>query len=233
MLINQYVQFSILDDITNVLQNMDIDCYDVFHNSCFGKFLLVNGENYSLNSCIHQLLTHQVTIPAADPTERWFKIGARFIRFSKYEFALVMGLRFGNMEYDKKLTYADLSPNGVYRRNFNGRKNGICPSDLRGLFIDEKFYDLPHDAICIAKILFVVYLLAGRDLAKCPIPHWIWHLIDDMDRWENFPWGSYAYSMLLEGIDKIVIAKPITPNYRYHFYGCTVALLVRTITFIC
>ncbi|XVF83170.1 hypothetical protein PTKIN_Ptkin16aG0112200 [Pterospermum kingtungense] len=61
---------------------------------------------YSCKSSLHAVLGRQVNRLVARDDEVWFRIGEPFVKFSKYEFALVTGLRFVTSTFD---------PNGQHK----------------------------------------------------------------------------------------------------------------------
>ncbi|GFP92974.1 hypothetical protein PHJA_001441700 [Phtheirospermum japonicum] len=54
------------------------------------------------------------------------------------------------------------------------------------------FADSLDDQVKIAKILFVYAILFGIDGRTKSIEKWLWVLIEDENRWTNFPWGAYS-----------------------------------------
>ncbi|KAL3617378.1 hypothetical protein CASFOL_038791 [Castilleja foliolosa] len=61
------------------------------------------------------MFSQQVIKEGADEDELWFLVGDEFVRFSKYEYALVTGLRFGPTSFDPNED-CDIPSEGVYRK---------------------------------------------------------------------------------------------------------------------
>ncbi|KAL8522385.1 hypothetical protein ACS0TY_012503 [Phlomoides rotata] len=220
-LANQYVQLSIIADIRTVLRTCG--CLEAFLNSSLGRsFGALNHDQYSINTCFHQLLAQQVIKSDADASERWFRIGNRFLRFSRDEFVLVTGLRFGHSDFSSNLSFKKFSDSYLYKRLFfNQYKNkGISATKLRAYF--NKAQCSSEDKLLIAQILVWAYILHGNNVLRSKIPAWIWVMVEDTTRWESYPWGNYTYDLLLKGIDTV----KIQASGRYHFYGCSVALII-------
>ncbi|KAL3615949.1 hypothetical protein CASFOL_040243 [Castilleja foliolosa] len=114
-----------------------------------------------------------------------------------YEYALVTGLRFGPTDFDPNVKY-EYPAGGVFkRRNCDETK-------------------------MIAKLLFVCGFLLELDLwGSKAIPKWLWVLVEDKDRWESFPWGSYTFQILYSKIELVSDEQPVEANkkFAYHFYG--------------
>ncbi|KAL3652305.1 hypothetical protein CASFOL_001986 [Castilleja foliolosa] len=72
-------------------------------------------------------------------------------------------------------------------------------------------------------------VLFGEDNLKKPIPEWLWVLVEDEDKWENFPWGSYTFQILnlLEDSESAPYPVPEAKKFAYHFYGFCHAFAVH------
>ncbi|KAL3633877.1 hypothetical protein CASFOL_022639 [Castilleja foliolosa] len=89
----------------------------LFCENCFGAYLQYPKTQVP-SAVMHLMLSQQVIKEGAEEDELWFLVGDKFVRFSKYEYALVTGLRFGTSNFD---------PNAISR----------CPK--KGVFM--KFVD--------------------------------------------------------------------------------------------
>ncbi|KAL3652157.1 hypothetical protein CASFOL_001838 [Castilleja foliolosa] len=87
---------------------------DLFRESCFGAYLNY-PKNQVIGTVMHLMLSQQVIKEGADEDELWFLVGDKFVRFSKYEYALVTGLRFGPTSFDPNED-CDIPTEGVYRK---------------------------------------------------------------------------------------------------------------------
>ncbi|KAL3619011.1 hypothetical protein CASFOL_037239 [Castilleja foliolosa] len=172
--INGYVRLNHLVEIRSQLKKNHA-AYTKFQGGCFGRYLeyCTNKNAQCPNTAMHAMLGQQVDTQGAGVDELWFRVGDQFLRFSKYEYALVTGLKFGHTDFDL---------NEDYSYPFDGGEFAVSTDDQ----------------LKISKVIFVCSVLFGEDNLKKPIPRWLWVLVDDEDKWENFPWGSYLPNPLLE-----------------------------------
>ena len=80
---------------------------DEFAKSCFGHFLSFDANAIFSSHLVHNLLTREITFESVGDLKIWFGIGQRQLRFSKYEFCLVTGLKFGGPTHIS--TYSNVS----------------------------------------------------------------------------------------------------------------------------
>ena len=91
--INQYGKFKVVHEITPALERHRV--LQDFAATYFGHFL--NFDANTLFSCklVHSLLGREIVVDGVGDSELYFAVGGRRLRFSKYEFCLLTGLRFG------------------------------------------------------------------------------------------------------------------------------------------
>ncbi|KAL6550131.1 hypothetical protein OROMI_020619 [Orobanche minor] len=144
--INGYVRLGIVKTIIAELQSVGV-----------GGFVS--------NAALHALFSNEVVRPDAQVDEFWFRIGHRLIRFSRYEYALVTGLRFGDSNFD--VHGDDVPPEGsVYNRYLVLSHGGQMLDHIRDRFAGRYFREQPGDALKVAKVLCVCYLIFGVDGGK-------------------------------------------------------------------
>ncbi|KAL6566848.1 hypothetical protein OROMI_015252 [Orobanche minor] len=113
--INGYVRLGIVKTINAELRSVGDDTFREFRESCLGHFIRGEWGGFVSNAALHALFSNEVVRPDAQVDEFWFKIGHRLIQFSRYEYALVTGLRFGDSDFD--VHGYDVPPEGsVYDR---------------------------------------------------------------------------------------------------------------------
>ncbi|XVF67619.1 hypothetical protein PTKIN_Ptkin10aG0135900 [Pterospermum kingtungense] len=83
--INVYLHYDMINDIKSELK---------FHSSA-----------YNCNSVLHAVICCQINKSSAREDEIWFRIGGQSIRFSKYEYAAITGLRFGTSTFDPNVIH--------------------------------------------------------------------------------------------------------------------------------
>ncbi|GFP93881.1 hypothetical protein PHJA_001532400 [Phtheirospermum japonicum] len=200
--------------------------HEKFSSSCFGRYLKFWTEGASCSSAIHAVLGQEVTIPGANPNELWFRVGDdQFTRLSKYEFALITGLRFGESDFDPNAQH-DVVQDGVYARLIRGRARALVSKVLKQFEDGQYAAASADDQLKIAKILFLYGFVFGVDGYAKAVDKWAWCLVEDEHRWENFPWGKYSYQFLLKGLRCTVPKEQKQPLIKYHFDGFALAFLV-------
>ncbi|GFP84486.1 homeobox-leucine zipper protein hox32 [Phtheirospermum japonicum] len=136
----------IVEQIAEDLKLTGDGVYEEFTNSCFGFLMRFDTQGSCCCTALHFLFTHEVIKADAGPDELWYRVGGRFIRFSKYEYAFVTGLSFGPTTFDPS---AEHHPpvSGLYLRYYRGQM--LTMDALRSDFTDEVFRESPADALKI------------------------------------------------------------------------------------
>ncbi|KAL6534784.1 hypothetical protein OROGR_013459 [Orobanche gracilis] len=98
--INGYVRLGIVKTIIVELSSVGEDTIREFRESCLGHFIREEWGGFVSNAALHALFSNEVVRPDAQADEFWFRIGRRLIRFSRFEYALVTGMRFGDSDFD-------------------------------------------------------------------------------------------------------------------------------------
>ncbi|KAL6509593.1 hypothetical protein OROGR_022903 [Orobanche gracilis] len=161
----------------------------------------------------------------AQADEFWFRIGRRLIRFSRFEYALVTGMRFGDSDFD--IHGDDVHIEGsVYDRYPILSSGGQMLDRIRGRFATGYFRQQPGDALKVAKVLCLCYLLFGFDGGKHIADRWLWTSVEDQTRWESFPSGGYSYQILVTYLREIPIEILTGLNPSYHFYGNIYVIMI-------
>ncbi|KAL6544785.1 hypothetical protein OROMI_023647 [Orobanche minor] len=196
--INGYVRLGIVKTIIIELRNIGDDVIKEFRESCLGHFIREEWGGFVSNAALHALFSNEVVRPDAQADEFWFRIG-RSIRFSRYDV------------YDR---YPLLS------------RGGQMLDRIRDRFADGHFRAQPGDALKVAKVLCVCYLMFGMDGGKRITDRWLWTLVEDQTRWESFPWGLYSYHILFTYLRSVPIEILAGPDPSYHFYGNIYAIMI-------
>ena len=90
--INQYGRFKILKEITPTLIRHGV--LQDFAATCFGHFLRFDSRHVFSSILVHNLLVRETTFDSARDFELWFGICQHRLRFFKYDFCLLTGLKF-------------------------------------------------------------------------------------------------------------------------------------------
>ncbi|KAL6501094.1 hypothetical protein OROHE_025291 [Orobanche hederae] len=176
---------------------------------------------------LHYMISRQVTArPELDKTSLWFKVKGKVLRFSRVEFVLISGLKFGPAKTNPYMMNDKIPTDSVYARLLDSTP--ILPVNLRTKFIDKKFKvnkvevkGSEADYLKLANVLMASMYVVGLDPNKTKIPNWMWALVEDNAAWEQFPWGSLSYQFL---IGQINVVKKFIPGPS-HLKGNTVAFL--------
>ncbi|KAL3639604.1 hypothetical protein CASFOL_017511 [Castilleja foliolosa] len=209
--------------IEQILTTLEVKMLDRFRASCFGAYLHY-PKNQVPSAVMHLMISQQVIKEGAEEDELWFLVGDKFFRLSKYEYALVTGLRFGPTNFDPNAD-CECSEGGVFKKfvdpdNKYGKK-GAPYTDVLKLFKKppRALRRSPEDLLKIAKVLFVHGYFYAID-TRTNIAKWLWVLVEDENEWEKFPWGAYSFPIF------IMRMKNLKAGERsYHFYGFSHAFL--------
>ncbi|KAL6535112.1 hypothetical protein OROMI_026486 [Orobanche minor] len=193
----------------------------------FGHYMKLSDIVTRSGKVLHYMISRQVTPrPELDKTSLWFKVKGKVLRFSRVEFVLISGLKFGPAKVNPYMMNDKIPVDSVYARLLDSTP--ILPVTLRTKFIDKKFKvnkvevkGSEADYLKLAKVLMASMYVVGLDPNKTKIPNWMWALVEANEAWEQFPWGSMSYQFF---IGKINAVKKLIPG-PYHLKGNTVAFL--------
>ena len=92
-LINQYGKFKILYEITLALKRHEI--LQDFAATYFGHFLNFDANTLFSSKMVHSLFAREIIVDGVGDSRLYFGVCGRRLRFLKYEFCLLTGLKFG------------------------------------------------------------------------------------------------------------------------------------------
>ena len=161
-LINQYDTFKILHEITFAFEQHEV--LQDFVVTYFGHFLNFDLNTVFSSKVVYNLLAKEIIVDCVGNSELYFGIGGRRLRFSKYEFCLLTGLKFGRRTHFP--TYNNnIVEGGVLDRYCPNAKvdmttlhNRLCERGAR--------FDHRKDPLKIALALFVERFLFGANYNK-------------------------------------------------------------------
>ncbi|KAL6510900.1 hypothetical protein OROGR_022024 [Orobanche gracilis] len=156
--INGYVRLGIVKTIIVELSSVGEDTIREFRESCLGHLIREEWGGFVSNAALHALFSNEVVRPDAQADEFWFRIGRRLIRFSRFEYALVTGMRFGDSDFD--IHGDDVHIEGsVYDRYPILSSGGQMLDRIRDQFATGYFRQQSGDALKVAKVYwFHIYL---------------------------------------------------------------------------
>lgn len=205
-----------------------------FEEMCFGHFLRVHNLQFSGQLC-HHLLLREVDIKGASAHEMWFLIGSDLVRFSKVEFGLVTGLKFGKNKESLHQISKRLGER-IRLTHFNGAKT-IFVENLEAYYNGYVPKDEKDDEILkLALLLFLEVTLLGKD-KRTQIDYFCMQLVDDLYAFDEFPWGSFIFAQTIHSLsncckgraDRFKERQEKNPKHkeeRYNIYGFIFAFQV-------
>ncbi|GJU35261.1 phospholipase-like protein [Tanacetum coccineum] len=190
---------------TKILGRLTKNQLALFRTTCFGSWLDVQhtGGDPQLT---HLILQTQVFHDPPTPDEMWFDIGGHKIRFSRKEFCLVTGLRFGSDSHILPWV-AGMSNNPFKDRMFPNIPSGqlVKLSDIVTIF-DDMHPSVPmddHDAVRICLLMLLHMGFLGRQPINI-VRDELLMLVEDLDSWNLFPWGSYVWQFTFPQLSKAI-----------------------------
>ncbi|KAK3221634.1 hypothetical protein Dsin_008659 [Dipteronia sinensis] len=187
---NLYCNLNGLPDIVKVLQK--VGELQELQKTCFGHLLDFPKELTFSAGVLHNLLLRQIHVPGVTgANELHFLVGGKLAKFSQREFCLVTGLKFGVMSDIFLKSYA-ATKDGIYVRYFANNEN-IRLTDVWARFMAGGF-DQPKDGLKMALVLIANNVLFGQDLRR-KATLWPFQMVEDLEAFNSFPWGSYIWAM--------------------------------------
>ncbi|KAL6573382.1 hypothetical protein OROHE_001841 [Orobanche hederae] len=211
-------------DIRMCLSSFGKQCEREMKKSAFQHYMKLPDTVTRSEKALHFMISRKVTPkPDLDQTALWFKVQGRVLRFSRVEFALITGLKFGPAKINPYMLSEKVSGDSVYARLLEGKP--ISPADLRTKFVNKQFKvnkvvvkGTEIEYLKLAKVLMASMFVVGLDTNKTKIPTWMWVLVEDDEAWEQFPWGSLSYQFLMGQINGAWIYEVI-PSYGLKIGG--------------
>nr|GEX75698.1 secretory carrier-associated membrane protein 1-like [Tanacetum cinerariifolium] len=164
-----------------------------------------NQEDW-IENCIliHFMLGHQLEL-TGDENENiplYYHVVDNFqIQFGKEEFCLVTWLKFG---VENWTNYNDeKEPIPFKRRVFCSSLDGrpIRGKNVETLINSEAFKTLDdNDAVSLCCVGILQLMLLGLEDRRL-VPNWILRLANDIDGWDNYPWGSHVWPTLYQQLN--------------------------------
>ncbi|KAL5760688.1 hypothetical protein ACOSQ2_019526 [Xanthoceras sorbifolium] len=159
-----------------------------FVRSCFGHFLRMDRNMLFFGVLAHELLLREIW-HYGPRDEMRFRLGQHTVRFSWVEFCLITGLKFGQVLNTS--VYVDVL-GGIHSRIFE-RRADVKVKDVKDRLELGHHAAIPQNTLKISLILMLQNFLYDSD-DKTSIPVWVLRLVEDLEAFNAFPWGSYIYS---------------------------------------
>ncbi|KAI9159879.1 hypothetical protein LWI28_002789 [Acer negundo] len=234
--ITRHDHFDDLTDIDNALnkvpEHLAVEERRWYTKSCFRHLLrMYHGMKFSAG-IVHRLLIRELHHDGPEDEMR-FLLGRHSVRFSKVEFCLITGLKFG--ELPDMSTY-DMVENGIHQRYFEGRDE-VEYAELKvvlriGVFSEQ------YDAVKLCLLYMLNWILMGLDERE-KVPVWQFRLVEDLDAFDAFPWGAHVYRQSIYGFKHALDGRrrrfeqrqrrkgvDVHTTETYNIYGLMHALLI-------
>ena len=210
--INMHSKFDVIGLIENILRREGE--YELAEETVFRYLLKIPAKHMFAARLIQQLLQREINLEEASPHEIWFSIGGRKSRFSRVEFCLMTGLRFGPLPDIIQRPYVMVA-GGIHNRYFDG-KIPLLLSEIHNHLATKEFHQ-QGDCLKMALVLLANIVLFGQ-LSKGKTTLWLLMLVENVDEWNAFPWGHYVFKLTLYYLRTVV--------GKRNYYGFPYALQV-------
>lgn len=220
--VNQISVHSSVNQISKLLKKLDAispPLVEKFKLGCFGDYYYWPKFSFFPSLLAHNILCRQIKPQSEEKYVIWFGVGGHKVKFSCKEFCLISGLKLGKL--DKICTIPiQLNEKGLHMRYWEAKPR-VHPDELQEKLGGKQFQE-QDDALRMVLILFVHFVIMGQE-KQTPIEKWLFNLSDNLDEWNKFSWGHYAwmnsYYYLKRGFKPCKGADEKAQDFRYHLYG--------------
>ncbi|XP_057810205.1 uncharacterized protein LOC131024694 [Salvia miltiorrhiza] len=168
--------------------NLHKENLEIFEQMCFGNLLKINVLKFQ-GQLLKLLLLNMDTI-ASKKGKLVFKINNTNMEFGPREFVLITGLRFGKLE-------ATRASSSIHKDVFLGRPRIVLKDVKEALLNVSRDHEGRGElTLKLALIYFLYGILFALDYKKHIDVQYL-HLVDDLLKFDAFPWGRVAYDFLV------------------------------------
>ncbi|KAL2505382.1 Ubiquitin-like protease domain-containing protein [Abeliophyllum distichum] len=198
----------------------------MFETSCFGPLLKLRKIKLA-SQLVHQLLMRSMK---TKKEEAWFKIGNKRARFGLQEFVLVTGLNATSSENVEMSGGADCR---IVKDHFKKSGGKIMKGDVYEAF--KRCKRNQTDKYKLGLIIILAYVLLATE-ENTLIELWCFELVDDLHRFDKFPWGKMSYDYTIRIVkrdmgDKLRNSlKEGESRCRYSLHGFPLAIMPKRLT---
>ncbi|KAI7753667.1 hypothetical protein M8C21_015809, partial [Ambrosia artemisiifolia] len=165
---------------------------ELFRGTCFGPWLDVRSTSID-SKLVHLLLQTECT-PVMHQDALFFHVGGQELRFGPQEFCLITGMRFGPQ--DETQPWMQGRPDMTFRRRvFGNVQASLKVADLKNVFYSSLDQLGDVDAVRLCLLMLVEVGFMGCQSSSV-VDSALLELVDDLDSWNTFPWGSYVWKVL-------------------------------------
>ena len=218
----QYGKFKILHEIMPALERNGV--LQDFATTCFAHFLNFDAHIVFSSKLVYSLRAKEIVVDGVKGNELYFVVGGRRLRFSKYEFCLLSGLKFGGGAHFSAYNN-DIVEGDVLQRYWPNGKVDLVSLQMR-LCEQNAIFSQRQDPLKMALVLFVERFLFGADYRKIVSP-WLFSLAENMEQFNSFSWGKFVFQMTLHYLKNAPSPRPGKDHICWHFYGFPIIFQVR------
>ncbi|GKA36318.1 phospholipase-like protein [Tanacetum coccineum] len=181
-----------------IKKKLDVKRHILFQSTCFGPWLdlmLFDHEPLVIDYMLRR--QHKVDDQHHDMPLIYYMEG-HSLHFGRREFSLIIGFRFGTVNFDLH-PFSDLK---FHNRVFLNKIGFIITNlDIIGFIEDEerfgKLFD--DDAIRLCLLLALEVIFMGR-LLTFKVDDTLFRLVENLEAWNSFPWGEHLWCHLYDEI---------------------------------
>lgn len=168
----------------------------LFRDCCFGVWLDVPFKDHD-PFLIHYMLLNQQNVNESHTKyeDLQFNVYKYIFIFGRREFCMCTGMKFGHYDIEP----FESAPIVPFRdRVF--RHDNVMVRHLKVVFDGDAWDDMPdEDVVRLCLVMFVEFVLLGREPQyKAQLN--LLALVEDLDVFNQFSWGSYTWSVLYNSI---------------------------------
>lgn len=173
--------------------------------SPFGNVMKMLRQVTFSSQTVHTVLFKQ--LKSKKKWETWYEIGGKVLRFSMKEFALITGLNCGQMPPESvgKKKKKDVQVMEKFFGGPAGPKTSV--QDLYERFRDYRLLD--NYKLKMALLLIVEGIFLGGDKKRLVKAEHV-KLLDNMDKFWDYPWGRVAYKEFHRSLTKSLARRMLT-----------------------
>ena len=139
---------------------------------------------------MHSLLAKEIVVDGIGDDELYFGVGGHRLKFSKYEFCLLIGLKFRGrahfLAYNNRIVEG-----GVLQRYWPNEKIDVVSLQAR-LCEQGAMFSHRADPLKMALVLFVERFLFNADYRKT-VSLWLFSLAEDMEQFNSFSREKFVF----------------------------------------
>ena len=181
-----------------VMSKTNIDCLtiiknfltekqqEMFKTCCLGHLLDIDCSFKLVGQVVHTILLHEIN--SRNVNEMVFDFNGTYCKFSIIQFESIMGLRCCPIPLDCDIT----NSKNRLKETYFPKKTNVSRRDLKDFLITHQKIGNDEDTVKLTKVFTVEnILMSKREIIL--IDDFVFKLVDDEDKFEDYPWGRLCY----------------------------------------